>query len=169
MGVARLRGQPILYDMIFKRQSGRCIWCGVDLRSPEVRETLDHVAPKHYGDDLPDGSNWALTCESCNSGKADTLAWAACAEAHDFLSRNSFGRPDRIGLPQRWCVFARVKKCDECGESPKKRDLWVYRKIPTGLPIPANCSATCPQCAVARGREILAVDWAPNEIGRASP
>jgi hypothetical protein len=87
MGVAQLRGQPVLYDLILTRQNGRCNWCGVEL-SPPVRETLDHVAPKHYGDDLPDASNWALTRDSCNFGKADTLAWAASAEAHDFLSRS---------------------------------------------------------------------------------
>jgi HNH endonuclease len=167
MTVATLRGQSRLYSQVLSRQGGRCHWCGVNLELSSVLQTLDHVAPKHLGNDLPDGSNWALSCQSCNSGKSDTLAWAATAEAHDFMSRSAFAKTHTIGLAQRWSVLARLAECDSCGARTTAEELWVYRRVRTGLPIPGNCSATCVKCAGSRKRDLLNVDWADQETERA--
>src|SRR5262249_38762483 len=64
------------YERIRKRQKERCLWWGVPL-DPPAYETLEHVAPKHIGDDPGSTRNWGLSCKTCNEGKSDVLAWAA--------------------------------------------------------------------------------------------
>lgn len=169
MGIASLRGDQTLYQQIRNRQNGRCIWCGVELSSTNVRETLEHVTPKHLGNDPSDGRNWALACSSCNGGKADVFAWAACAEAHDYLRRNDFSTVNEITLAHRWAVLMRTRNCANCGTPPKQAELWVYRRIATGLPIPANCSVSCLTCATDQKLEILLPKWPPEESKRGKP
>jgi hypothetical protein len=167
--LAEIRGNRALYSMLMDRQGQRCLWCGVDLRAANVMQTLEHFAPKHLGDDLTDASNWALSCASCNNGKGAVLAWSASGSAHDFLMRAGFENPDRVGLDGRWAVLVRARRCEFCGIEPLRAELWVFRRVKTGLPIPANCSATCGPCAKARGSEILQPQWLPEEAGQTLP
>jgi hypothetical protein len=167
--IADLRADVRLYNAILDRQNGRCLWCGIDFSSPYVKESLEHVAPKHLGDDPQDGSNWAIACLSCNHGKSNSLAWAAKAEAHDFFQRNDFVRPNEISLAHRWSVLMRSRRCVSCGRNPKQTELWIYRRILTGLPIPANCAVTCPDCANSNSLEILRPQWAVGETNRVLP
>ncbi len=164
--IAQLRGDRQLYQSIFSRQQGRCIWCGVPLDSPAVVLTLDHVTPKHLGDDHVDGRNWAICCCSCNNGKGDSLAWSARPEAHDFIGRNEISAISVIGLKHRWSVLMRERRCEYCKAAATEAELWVYRRIKTGLPVPVNCGVTCEGCAVNRKPEILAPIWVPQEEGR---
>jgi hypothetical protein len=168
-GLAELRGDPRLYNAILKRQNGRCLWCGVDLSSSDVEQSLEHVAPKHLGDDPPDGKNWGIACTSCNSGKAESLAWSARPEAHDYISRLDFSDINEIGLAQRWAVLMRSSHCSKCGATSKDAELWIFRRIPTGLPIPVNCSVTCLACATSHHLEILLPKWQPRESKRGKP
>jgi hypothetical protein len=167
--LAELRGLPTIYNALLIRQAGRCIWCGVPFDDPNVLETLDHVTPKHLGNDPSDGRNWALACLSCNQGKGDALAWAARPEAHDLVGRNDFLGTGSIKLRQRWSVLMRSRACDACKQGAGIKELWVYRRVRTGLAIPSNCSATCEACAIARGREILRPAWCPEEAQRRVP
>jgi len=166
MSIAQLKGQPKLYHLISSRQGGRCIWCGVLLDAPSIRQTLDHVTPNHLGDDPLDGRNWAIACSSCNTGKDDTFAWSARAEAHDFIARRDIPATKVIGLRQRWSVLMRSRSCEYCGSSTQTVELWVYRRIKSGLPVPVNCGVSCGDCAKARHLEILTPIWASREQGR---
>jgi len=164
--IAHLKGMPGQYETLNARQNGRCRWCGVELRGKNTAETLDHVVPKHLGNDLADGSNWALSCFTCNMGKGDSLAWAARQSAHDYMTRIGFGELAKLDREHRWAVLMRGRECDECTAGVTEAELWVYRRVSTGLPIPANCSVTCLRCGTRRGLEILEPAWAPGEEGR---
>jgi hypothetical protein len=167
--IADIRADVTLYNSILARQSGRCLWCGAKLSSPLIKETLEHVAPKHIGDDPIDGSNWAIVCDSCNNGKANALAWATKAEAHDYFHRTDFAKLNEITLAHRWAVLMRSRRCIKCNATTKEKELWVYRRVATGLPIPANCSITCEDCGAFHKLEILLPKWLPDEAGRGKP
>lgn len=157
---------PDQYKSIHSRQGGRCRWCGVLLDAHGVVESLDHVAPKILGDDLFDGSNWALACRSCNLGKGESLAWAARPESLDFMRRLDFQDPNKIGLAQRWAVLMRQPSCEVCGAETTDAELWAYRRVPTGLPVPSHCSTACGPCSSARGFEVLPPMWDVKEVSR---
>lgn len=161
--IATLRGDRKLYLEVLNRQNKRCVWCGVELDAPGVKQTLEHVTPKHLGDDPVDGKNWAIACASCNFGKAHNLAWAASAQAHDYVSRSDFDSIKQLSLLHRWAVLMRTRKCIKCESLPLNTELWVYRRISTGLPIPANCSITCVSCAKIYSLEVLVPKWDPSE------
>lgn len=169
MTIAQLRGNHTLYNTVFKRQNGRCLWCGVDLTSGQVRQSLEHITPKHIGDDPADGSNWGIACSSCNFGKEDALAWATRPAAHDYYGRNDFSALDEITLAHRWSVLIRSRRCVKCGASPKETELWVYRRVKTGLPIPSNCSVACVPCATSHRLEVLLPKWSQREDVRGKP
>lgn len=166
MSIAGLRGNRQLYQVIYSRQNGRCIWCGVSLDAPSVLQTLDHVTPKHLGDDPVDGRNWAISCSSCNSGKDDSFAWSARPEAHDFIGRRDIPEAGIIGLKHRWSVLMRGRVCEHCGCSTDSSELWVYRRIKTGLPVPVNCGVICEGCAQSKKPDILEPTWVAQEGGR---
>lgn len=166
MSIAQLRGLPKAYQAIRARQSNRCIWCGTDLDNKHVTESLEHVAPKHIGNDAPDTTNWALACIACNQGKSDVMAWAARKSAHDYMGRTDFAVIHSISLQRRWSVLMRTGACDRCKSGPDQVELFVYRRIRTGLPIPSNCSAICGDCAGKTSVELIAVMWPPVEQGR---
>jgi ferredoxin len=167
--IAELRTMPQLYYQLVGKQGGRCCWCGVELQDASIVETLEHVTPKHLGDDMPNGSNWALACLSCNRGKADVWAWGANASAHDYVGRVGFSDPWRLDLVHRWAVLMRTGRCDRCGNGPDVVELWVYKRIETGLPIPANCGASCVACAKTRGIKVVEPRWDPREALRGVP
>ncbi len=167
MSLATLRGSyAAIYGAIRTKQNERCCWCGVMFGSPGVVESLEHLSPKAIGNDPGDGSNWALSCKSCNTGKADSLSWAAQAAAQDYLQRIEFDDVTRLGIAQRWAVLVRGKRCDACHSGPRDASLWVYRKVKTGLPIPSHCSVTCEKCGAERKCELLTPRWDPREVGR---
>lgn len=164
LGIIRMQH---MYDDLSDRQGGRCFYCGVILTSQHVVESLEHVAPKHLGDDFPDRSNWAICCLSCNGGKGNCFAWAASTVAHDYVPRNV--NPSKLALDHRWTVLMRDRRCLSCGLGPSQTELWVYRRIRTGLPIPANCAANCATCALRDNRELLTPVWDTKEAGRQVP
>ena len=165
-GIADIKANQPLYRRLSARQSDRCLWCGVVLLSGTVCETLDHVVPKHLGDDLPDGSNWALACASCNEGKGNTFAWSATSGAHDFVERNDVSNPRYVSLSHRWVALRRSPQCSLCGVPPTKAELWVFRRVPTGLAIPTNCAVTCQRCGQDHTLQVLRVRWAEKESQR---
>lgn len=167
--LADLKGTPALYQQILKRQNMRCLWCGIGFKEDNVKMTLEHVIPKHIGNDVGQGLNWGLSCASCNLGKADSMAWSTNAWAHDYLERNDFAEIGAIGLRSRWIVLRRSPECDFCKCSTREHQLWMYKRIRTGLPIPSNCSTTCALCAAKHKKEILLVRWAEEEKKRAMP
>jgi hypothetical protein len=140
----------------------------VRLDAVGVKQSLEHVTPKHIGSDPLDGSNWAIACTSCNSGKADTFAWASASYAHDFLNRLDFSLP-RLGLPQRWSVLMRDRHCVKCGKGPEDAELWVYRRVATGLMIPANCGTVCDTCVKTDTVAVLTPNWEEKEKARVVP
>lgn len=156
------------YGRMRAQQGNRCHWCGVSLDDPNVIETLEHVVPKHLGDDPPDGSNWALACLSCNVGKADLLAWSASQWAYDYFDRNHSLTPNSLELTHRWIVLRRTPECSQCGLDSRHTELWIYRRVRTGIPIPSNCSVACETCARARRSDLdlLTVKWHDSERGR---
>ena len=166
---ADLKANRPLYNLLLNRQNNRCLWCGVDLFSPNVRKTLEHVAPMHLGDDPFDGKNWGIACSSCNTGKAEVLAWPTTLQALDYMDRLGFMTVDEIGLPQRWSILMRSRSCYSCAVTAKIDELWIFRRIRTGLAIPANCSSTCVSCAKKNNLEILLPQWDQKELGRAKP
>lgn len=167
MSMKALRADPDKHNEILSRQSERCYWCGVSLTATGVRQSLDHLVPKHLGDDPSDGSNWAITCTACNSGKEDVFVWAASAAAFDYVDRNDFGEVDLIGLKPRWCVLARDRVCRFCKHGPNKVELWAYRRVRTGLAIPSNCSTACSPCGRVRAVDFLRPRWPELESERA--
>jgi hypothetical protein len=168
-GLADLRSNAPLYDQVFNRQNKRCLWCGVDLRSKNVLMTLEHVAPKHLGNDPIDGSNWGIACSSCNTGKAEVLAWPTTLAALDYMDRLGFMRVNEISLAQRWSILMRSRSCHNCLITARNEELWIFRRIRTGLAIPANCSSTCVGCAKKNNLEILLPQWDQKELGRGKP
>jgi len=168
LGAVRLaRGST--YQAIRAKQNGRCCWCGALFQAPGVVESLEHLSPKLIGDDLADGSNWGLSCLSCNSGKAGSLGWATQSASQDYLERPEFADVSRLGLAQRWAVLCRVQRCDHCASVPRNTSLWVYRKVKTGLPIPSHCSVTCEKCGAKRKCDLLIPRWDDLESGRLVP
>lgn len=165
-GIAQLKAERLEYQRIVTRQNGRCIWCGVHFQDAKVEPTLEHMAPKHLGDDLPDGRNWALSCSTCNAGKGSVLAWAATAAAHDYINRTDPFGLAKITQVHRWSVLMRTRRCSICSAPPSETELWVYRRIKTGLAIPSNCSTVCVKCAQVNPFEILTPIWGPKEEQR---
>jgi hypothetical protein len=164
--IADLRADPVMHVAILARQGRRCFWCGISLDLSAVRQSLDHIVPKHIGDDPPDGSNWAITCTACNRGKDNIFVWAASAAAFDYVDRNDFGDPQEIGLKQRWCTLARHRQCGFCRATPAQQELWVFRRVKTGLAIPANCSVVCGSCRSSRTLDVPAPRWPVEESSR---
>ena len=164
--LGNLKSNAALYQRVLERQSNRCVWCGVDLSHSGVVESLEHMLPKHLGDDLPDAQNWAIACTSCNSGKQDSVVWSTSAYAFDYFERNDFLDLGKVRLTHRWTVLCRDGKCEACSASAKDRELFVYKRVSTGLAIPTNCSTICAPCSVANGKEPLSVDWNPLESSR---
>ncbi|MCM5571084.1 hypothetical protein M6I34_11260 [Burkholderiaceae bacterium FT117] len=167
--IGTLKSDYPLYTKVMGRQGGRCIWCGALFSDPNVEESLEHMLPKHIGDDPPEAKNWAIACLSCNAGKRDLLSWATSQFAFDFFERNDFQAVGQIGLTHRWIVLCRDGKCDGCGVSPSYAELFVYKRVRTGLSIPANCSTMCQACIRERMVAPLSVDWSPREKGRQVP
>ena len=164
---ADLRARPADYARVHGRQSGRCAWCGIDLSAVGVRTSLDHVSPKHIGDDMSDTSNWALTCQTCNEGKGDSFTWAASSFASGYLRAQHFLNPEAVVPEARWAILARDGGCEFCGALPAAASLWVYRRLRSGLAIPTNCSTTCEGCARTRGLDVLTPAWVSIESTRA--
>lgn len=167
--IGELKADIKEYQRLLARQHGRCIWCGVNFQTDQVDPTLEHMAPKHLGDDLPDGSNWALSCSTCNGGKGGALSWAATEAAHDYITRTDPFGSGKITQPHRWSVLMRTRRCVFCSSAPSQTELWVYRRVRTGLTIPANCSTACGACALKNGLEVLTPIWSPKEIHRKLP
>lgn len=161
-----LRADPVLYSKIITDQNQRCVWCGVDLSSSGVKSTLEHMAPKHIGDDPIDGSNWAIACETCNSGKEDLLSWASSPFANGYLRAQHFMDPKAICRENRWIVLARERQCDSCHLGPANIELGVYRQVTSGLAIPIHCSVTCAPCAATRSKDVLKTEWTALESTR---
>lgn len=62
-----------LFDDVFVRDRGRCVYCGIPARrpGPGVKRgpdlaTLDHVVPKSLGGPL-NRDNLVLACSACNN------------------------------------------------------------------------------------------------------
>lgn len=62
-----------LFDDVFAREGGRCVYCGVAARRPGrgVKRgpdlaTLDHVVPRSFGGPLS-RDNIVLACSACNN------------------------------------------------------------------------------------------------------
>ena len=155
LSLAELKGMPRKYASILKKQNNRCLWCGVSFDNEYVEMTLEHIVPKHIGDDVPSGANWGLSCNSCNNGKGDSLSWSASPWAHDFFNRNDFLVDGEITLKHRWTVLRRTNHCTKCLKKPQETEIWVFRRIKTGLPVPSNCSSICLYCSSNEGVEIL--------------
>ncbi|WNG27697.1 hypothetical protein F0U62_29450 [Cystobacter fuscus] len=168
-GISQLKAERLEYERIVNRQNGRCIWCGVHFQNSNVEPTLEHMAPKHLGDDLPDGSNWALSCSTCNAGKGSVLSWAATPAAHDYINRTDPFGSNKITQVHRWSVLMRTRRCSICSTPPSETELWVYRRVKTGLAIPSNCSTSCGKCALAEQLEVLVPIWSPKEGARQLP
>lgn len=163
--LALIKSKPVYRDLR-ARQRDRCLWCGVSFSEPDAFETLEHVIPKHLGDDMPDGRNWALSCKTCNEGKADTFVWSASSWAYDYVRRNDFMEPDIIEREHRWVVLRRTPECAFCKIGTTEAELWVTRRIKTGLAIPSNCSSACAGCAEKHDLQTLPVRWAEEERSR---
>lgn len=162
-----LRANPGLYQRVLDRQGGRCVWCGIDLNEASVKQSLEHMLPKHLGDDPPEAHNWAVACSSCNSGKRDAVAWATSPWAYDYFERTDFEVLGGISLQHRWTVLCRDRRCFWCELRSDQTELFNFKRIETGLPVPSNCGTTCSDCAIANGLTILEAEWVPGEIERA--
>jgi 5-methylcytosine-specific restriction endonuclease McrA len=64
-----------LFDDIYARDGGRCVYCGMHARRPGrgVKRapdlaTLDHVVPKSFGGPLS-RDNLVLACSACNNAR----------------------------------------------------------------------------------------------------
>ena len=167
MSISELRTLTSMHSQILLKQNNRCFYCGAEFLSGLVRETLDHIAPKHIGDDPVDGSNWVLACDSCNSGKSNVFSWAANQYAFDYINRSDIGRlSDEITLHHRWIILARDKKCKSCNVTPTQKELRIRKIIKSGLSIPSNCAATCDDCLINNGHSKLKPMWSEKEKGR---
>lgn len=164
-----LKADNELYLSVRARQGDRCIWCGVNLSDASVMESLEHMLPKHIGDDPPQARNWAIACTSCNSGKRDHVSWSTSPFAFDFFERNDFQVDGQISLTHRWTVICRDGRCGRCGALPSEAELFVYKRVRTGLSIPTNCATICGQCCVTYGIQPLGVAWDSREAGRSVP
>jgi 5-methylcytosine-specific restriction endonuclease McrA len=74
-----------LFNDVFARDEGRCVYCGIPARRPGrgVKRapdlaTLDHVVPKSFGGPL-NRDNIVLACSACNNerGTMDAQAFRA--------------------------------------------------------------------------------------------
>jgi 5-methylcytosine-specific restriction endonuclease McrA len=74
-----------LFNDVFARDEGRCVYCGIPARRPGrgVKRapdlaTLDHVVPKSFGGPL-NCDNIVLACSACNNerGTMDAQAFRA--------------------------------------------------------------------------------------------
>lgn len=76
-GPARVRGALALRDRIFRRDRGRCAYCGEVF--PDEQLTVDHVEPRMRGGDQSEG-NLVTACGPCNTRKGSMPAWAFLAD-----------------------------------------------------------------------------------------
>lgn len=166
MSIGRLKIDVGSYQNVRRLQCDRCYWCGVELSGVSVIETLDHLVPKHLGDDPPSQQNWVIACRSCNLGKDDAMTWATHDHVSGFLRHAELQDSASISLAARWVVLGRDRKCSRCQTSPCGSELRVRRRLPTGLSIPPLCESVCLTCCVAD--DVLPkVLWDAKEAGRA--
>ena len=161
-----LRANPSDYTRIMTAQNDRCIWCGVVLVSSAVKMSLEHMAPKHVGDDPADGKNLAIACTTCNSGKGELLSWASSPFASGFLRAMHFRDPNMICIENRWIVLALDRRCESCRKGPLDVELGVCREIQSGLPIPQHCTTTCANCATTLRKDVPVVALHADEFTR---
>ena len=62
--------------LAWRRQKGRCYWCGERLGLHQV--TADHLLPKVHGSTIA-ASNIVAACEGCNSRRGSSLVAAVAA------------------------------------------------------------------------------------------
>lgn len=62
-----------LFDAVYARDGGRCVYCGIAARRPgrgveraSDLATLDHIVPRSAGGPLNQG-NLVLACQACNN------------------------------------------------------------------------------------------------------
>ena len=71
-----------LFEDVYARDGGRCVYCGIPARrpGPGVKRapdlaTLDHVHPRSFGGPLTPG-NLVLACSACNNERGTVEAEA---------------------------------------------------------------------------------------------
>lgn len=97
-GRRRAEAGRALFETVFRRDGGRCTWCGRPVQRVRVHRglptdaaTLDHLTPRAHGGPLsPD--NLVLACFACNNARGDM-------PAEDFAEQRGIG-PGRLARPE---------------------------------------------------------------------
>lgn len=144
-GMRDIRAMPRTYQGLYSKQAGRCSLCGLELRG--TIESLDHVVPFRLIGDVPDGSNWEILCEACNSSKGFLMSSLQALQAHNWVYSTEFGKfPLEVPLPEtRFLVLAQAGRCTVpgCTITPRSGPLFIQKLRDSGLAIADNLIVRC--------------------------
>ena len=144
-GMRDIRAMPRAYQALLTKQAGRCSLCGLELRG--TVESLDHVVPFRLIGDIPDGSNWEILCEACNSSKGNFMSSLQALQAHNWIYGTEFGRfPLDVPSPEtRFLVLAQAGRCTVAGCTviPRTGQLFIRKVRDSGLAIADNLVVRC--------------------------
>jgi 5-methylcytosine-specific restriction endonuclease McrA len=110
-----------LFEAIFRRDGGRCAYCGVPVR--RLRKglsragdlaTLDHVRPRSQGGRLEEG-NLVLACRACNNARGTLDAEAFRAAVRGGPRAQETSGHVSTGAPAAALPGARAENCTRAG------------------------------------------------------
>lgn len=141
-GISDVRAMPDLYSQLREKQNHRCAVCGASFLLG-TSETLDHVIPWRLVGDVPDGSNYQILCDECNSGKRELLTCLQSPQAGNWI----YGKGSSVEFEyeSRFLALALAGGCcvEGCGHGPRDAQLMVRRLSLSGLAVLDNAEVVC--------------------------
>jgi hypothetical protein len=134
-----------LYGELLRQQNRRCALCGIQFGGA-CEPTLDHVVPFRLIGDVPDGANYQLMCNDCNSAKGSFLSSLQSAHAWNWVYEGRDTPPvDRPSGQTRFVVLSRQATCSVagCGASRVGSQLFVVPANSTGLAVADHLTVRC--------------------------
>lgn len=141
-GVGDVRAMPAVWRNLTAAQNERCTLCGRLLR--QVTPSLDHVIPFRLVGDVPDGSNWAILCQECNSAKGSYVSVLQSGHAQNWIYSAPQIPANSPHAESRYVALVLRRTCEVpgCHATSATSELRVVRHG-TGLPVVDNLKVFC--------------------------
>ena len=107
------------------------------------KPVLDHIIPVFLGGDK--SSNWQILCESCNSGKGETIGWVF---RPSWTGIKKISDAFKLTPSMRYMILARDGKCTSqyCVCRNGTRELRISKRNRNKLIFPENLETRCIDC-----------------------
>jgi 5-methylcytosine-specific restriction endonuclease McrA len=141
-GVGDVRAIPSAWRQLTTAQNHRCALCGILLKSVNV--TLDHIVPFRLIGDVPDGSNWALLCQDCNSAKGNFVSALQSVHSQNWIYSAPQIPTTTPHVESRYVALVLNRECEApgCHATATTSELRVVPRG-LGLPIVDNLTVLC--------------------------